>query len=68
MTYTFVLRSLFIIALSLLALPLLAQFPPPPTAAALPPGVPIDGGIISIVGAGVAYGVAKYRKNKRNRY
>lgn len=55
-----------IISLSLLALPLLAQFPPPPaSAAAAGPGVPIDGGVIAIVSAGVAYGLNKYRKRRK---
>lgn len=67
MNYTFIIKSLFITALCLLALPLLAQFPPPPTASALPPGVPIDGGILTIIGAGVAYGIKRHRDSRKNK-
>lgn len=37
-----------------------SQFPPPPA-----PSVPIDGGLLSIVGAGIAYGGYKHFKDKK---
>lgn len=57
-----ILKNLFFCALSLCALPIMAQFPPPPA-----PSVPIDGGLLTVVGAGVAYGIAQHRKNKRKK-
>jgi len=43
--------------LLLFPLILIAQGPPPPT----PPGLPIDGGLLFLLIAGVAYGVKKIK-------
>jgi hypothetical protein len=43
--------------LLLFPLIMIAQGPPPPT----PPGLPIDGGLLFLLIAGVAYGVKKIK-------
>jgi len=35
--------------------------PPPPSGPTGPPGLPIDGGILFLLGAGVAYAVKKLK-------
>lgn len=50
-------KLILTLSVLLLSMPLFAQIGPP--------GVPIDGGLLSIVGAGIGYGVYRKMKGKK---
>ncbi len=57
------LKSVFALVLMVVAVGVFAQGPPPPPPPpAPPPGVPIDGGIFLLMGAGLVYGARKLYK------
>tara|TARA_R110001592_G_scaffold363109_2_gene680443 strand:+ start:140064 stop:140255 length:192 start_codon:yes stop_codon:yes gene_type:complete len=53
-------KNTFLLIACLVSIAAFSQFPPPPS-----PSVPIDGGLLSIVGAGIAYGGYKHFKDKK---
>ncbi|HLP19001.1 MAG TPA: hypothetical protein VK174_01795 [Chitinophagales bacterium] len=56
-------RFLWTLILMVVAVGVFAQGPPPPPPPpAPPPGVPIDGGIFLLLGAGLVYGARKLYK------
>ncbi|MFM2305593.1 MAG: hypothetical protein RLZZ367_262 [Bacteroidota bacterium] len=57
------LKSAWALVLMVVAVGVFAQGPPPPPPPpAPPPGVPIDGGIFLLMGAGLVYGARKLYK------
>lgn len=57
------LKSVWALVLMVVAVGVFAQGPPPPPPPpAPPPGVPIDGGIFLLMGAGLVYGARKLYK------
>ncbi|HRG87402.1 MAG TPA: hypothetical protein PLW44_00165 [Chitinophagales bacterium] len=63
MRKTFTLKFVWALVLMVVAVGVFAQGPPPPPPPpAPPPGVPIDGGIFLLLGAGLVYGARKLYK------
>jgi len=56
-------KIILLIAFLFVALAGIAQAVPPPVPPPPPPGLPIDGGVLFLLIAGMAYGVKTIRKN-----